>query len=193
MNIVSIHGFNVRDGGSRTIDRLGPFAIYDGYLFDYDEADYGFFNLWMVRLIRRKLRARVLHRIANAIENADVIITHSNGANFATQALDMLGAEHNNSKIVIHISPALDKDTPIPLAVKSQLVMFTPNDFWVKLSSWIPLHPWGRMGARGYSGDDNRNTNQENKDVKSHSGWFKIDHVHDTWVSCKNFIEEHVE
>jgi hypothetical protein len=191
MNIVVVHGFNVTDGGEHTVDKLGPFAIDEGYSFDYDEADYGFFNLWMVRLTKKKLRRRVIYRIARAIEKADIIITHSNGANFATQALEMLSSEYNNSKIVIHISPALDKDTPIPLAAKAQLVMHTPHDFWVRLSSWIPIHPWGRMGARGYSGEDNRNTNMEDPEIKGHSAWFHVEHVATTWRHCDAFIKEH--
>ena len=105
----------------------------------------------------------------------------------------MLSSEYNNDKLVIHISPALDKDTPIPLSVRAQLVLFTPNDFWVKLSSWIPTHPWGRMGARGYKGDDNRNTNHEDDTVKSHSGWFHVEHVGKTWAHCRAFIEENAE
>ena len=133
-----------------------------------------------------------MYRLAKAFETADVIITHSNGANFTTQALDLLPEDYNNTILVIHISPALDSDTDIPQAVEAQLVLHTPHDGWVKLSSWIPFfHPWGRMGAVGYKGTDNRNHNMEVRAVKSHSGWFDITNVGRTWKRCVQFIEEH--
>ncbi len=190
MKFVLVHGFNIRDGGRGTIDQLAPLIRDAGYEVDVDEADYGHFNIWMIRLKKSKIRQRVLYRLARSFETADVIITHSNGANFTTQALLMLPAEFNNTKIVIHISPALDTDTEIPLAVKHQLVLYTPHDKAVRLSSWIPFNfPWGRMGAKGYTGEDNRNTNMKEAEVKGHSLWFAIDHVVRTWKYCVNFIK----
>jgi len=192
MKIVLVHGFNVRDGGRGTVDQLSWLIRDDGYKVDLDEGDYGFFTIWMIRFKKSKIRQRVLYRLAKTFETAQVIITHSNGAHFCTEALELLPTAYNNTKIVIHISPALDRDTEIPLAVRQQLVMHTPHDKAVKLASWIPFnHPWGRMGAKGYSGDDNRNTNLEVPEVKGHSRWFKVDHVVQTWKSCKAFIEEH--
>lgn len=191
MKFVLVHGFNVRDGGKGTVDQLGWLIRDDGHEVDVDEGDYGFFSIWMVRFRKSRTRQRVLYRLARSFETADVIITHSNGANFTTQALDMLAPEFNNTKLVIHISPALDTDTPIPLAVKKQLVMFTPHDKWVRLSTFLLFHPWGRMGAKGYSGNDNRNTNLKAPEVKGHSRWFKVEHVVDTWRRCSEFIRAH--
>jgi hypothetical protein len=191
MKFVLVHGFNVRDGGLHTVDQLAPLITDAGYDVNLDEGDYGFFNIWMVRFRKSKTRQRVLYRLAKAFETADVIITHSNGANFTTQALEMLTPDHNNSKLIIHISPALDRDTPIPLAVHHQLVLYTPHDKAVRFSSWLLFHPWGRMGAKGYSGNDNRNTNRKDTAVKGHSSWFKVDHVLNTWSLCKRFIESH--
>jgi hypothetical protein len=192
MKIVLVHGFNVRDGGKRTVDQLVPLIRNAGYSVDLDEGDYGFFNIWMVRFRKSKTRQRVLHRLAKAFETADVIITHSNGANFTTQALDLMDHEYNNKKLVIHISPALDRDTDIPNAVRQQLVLYTPHDKAVKWSSFLWFHPWGRMGARGYSGEDNRNTNLKVEAVKGHSDWFRAGHVIVTWKRCASFIKEHI-
>jgi len=190
MKFVLVHGFNVKDGGKHTVDRLAPYIITAGHEVDLDEGDYGFFNIWMVRLFKTWKKNRVLFRLADAFKSADVIITHSNGANFTTQALDLLPAKYNNKIRVIHISPALDKKTEIPQAVKHQLVLYTPNDFWVKLSSYLLFHPWGRMGAVGYQGHDNRNYNVEVPAVKAHSDWFKVEHVARTWKRCTTFLEE---
>jgi len=191
MKFVLVHGFNVRDGGAHTVDRLIPLIKLDGHTVDPDEGDYGFFNIWAVRFRHSRTRQRVLYRLAKAFETADVIITHSNGANFTTQALDMMAPDFNNSKLVIHISPALDRDTQIPMAVHHQLVMYTPHDKAVRLSSWLLFHPWGRMGAKGYSGSDNRNTNRQENRVHGHSAWFSADHILNTWSICKQFVMEH--
>jgi hypothetical protein len=188
MKFVLVHGFNVKDGGSNTVDQLVPFITNAGHTVDKDETDYGYFNLFMIRLFQSKLRSRMLYRLARAFESADVIITHSNGAYFTTQALNMLDTEFNNSKLVIHISPALDCDTPIPLAVRGQLVLYTKHDFWVKLSSYIPFFPWGRMGAKGYSDDDNRNINRGDHQIPGHSAWFRSAYVGRTWQYCDNYL-----
>jgi len=191
MNIAGLHGFNVRDGGKKTVDCVGLYAIDAGYNYDYDQADYGYFNLWMIRLSKSEHRANVLKRIVRAVENSDVIIMHSNGSNFGIQALNMLDDKYAYSKIAIHISPALDCDTPIPRSVKAQLVLHTPHDFWVKLSSYLLFnHPWGRMGANGYTGFDKRNTNIRVPEVKGHSKWFHVNHIFDTWKHCNSFIKE---
>jgi len=191
LTVMEIHGFNVKDKGDGTVGRLTPFIRVAGFLVDEDEGDYGFFNIWMVRLFKTWLKRRAIHRLAIAIAKADIIITHSNGANFFTQAADMLDPKYNNTKIVVHISPALNSNTKVPGCVKAQLVLHTPHDGWVKLSSYIPLHPWGRMGARGYTGRDNRVTSVENDLVKGHSDWFIEKHVRKTWACCHSFIKEY--
>ena len=188
MKFVLVHGFNVKNKGATTVDKLAGFITGAGHEVDVDEGDYGYFNLFMIRLFNRKRRNEVLIRLAGAFANCDVIVTHSNGAHFTTEALKLLPSSYSNTKVVVHISPALNSNTHIPEAVKVQLVMHTPHDGWVRLSSFLPLHPWGRMGARGYTGMDIRNTNIENHDVYRHSGWFRKQHVRKTWQTIKTFI-----
>jgi len=193
MKIVLVHGFNIRDGGAKTVDRLVPFIRNEAWQVDVDEGDYGFFNIWMIRMVKSYFRSRVLYRLAKAFETADVIITHSNGANFTNQALDMLGPEHNNKKIVVHISPALNAKTEPPAAVKAQLVLYTRYDGWVKLSSYIPFHPWGRMGAVGFKGRSNKVRSIEKREVKQHSAWFEPRFAFPvTWKASLNFIKENI-
>lgn len=184
-----VHGFNVKDAGAGTVDQLAPFIIRSGYEVDCDETDYGYFGLLDVRLRNGKRRQKVLYRLARAFESADIIITHSNGANFTHQALDMLPDTFVNSKLVIHISPALDRDASIPNSVRKALVLHTPHDKWVRLSTYLPGHPWGRMGAYGYDGTDKRVTNRNCPEIEGHSDWFKDRHVTDCWSTCHNFIE----
>ena len=188
MKFVLVHGFNDKTAGATTVDMLAPFIKNAGYIVDIDEGDYGYFNLLMIRMFKKKKRKRVLYRLSKAFETADVIITHSNGAYFTTEALDQLPSAYNNTKLVIHISPALNSSTPIPEAVKAQLVLYTPHDGWVKLSSFLPLHPWGRMGARGYTGDSNKNTSIKNAKIRKHSSWFTKQNIKTTWRATKEFI-----
>jgi hypothetical protein len=190
MKACFVHGFNVKDGGRRTIDQVIPGFRAAGIEVDADEADYGYFNLFMIRLIRSRHRDRMLGRLAKAFESADVIVTHSNGAHFATRAMDMLGPEHNNTKTVIHISPALNRRTEPPAAVKRQLVMHTPYDIWVRLASYLPFMPWGRMGAFGYSGDSPKVTNLKRSEVHRHSDWFIHKHLKQTRIDCLEFALE---
>ena len=171
--IVLIHGFNVKDGGAKTIDRLAPYLIEAGYFCDIDEADYGFFNLLAVRF--RKHSA--IRRIVKALENADVVISHSNGGNYENKALKLL--EHHDRKYrVIRISPALNSKARIPDNIETGHVFYTRTDFWVWISAILPWHPWGRQGWKGYTGKDTRIKNWEFTDiVRGHSDWFADENI----------------
>lgn len=186
--VVLVHGFNVTDGGRDTIDRLAPLLARSGYIVDTDGADYGYFGLLAIRFFGGKRKRAVLDRLMRAFVRADVIITHSNGANFATQALNRFGPGYMESKLVIHISPALNKKTRVPQAVKRMLVMHTPHDLPVWLSSLLLFHPWGKMGKVGYKGKDDRVENREFPQVKGHSDWFQPSGIRQTWLTCLNFI-----
>lgn len=191
MHFVTVHGFNVKDAGTNSVDQVIPFIAVSGNTVDKDEGDYGYFNLFMISLFRSKQRQRVLFRLAEAFKTADIIWTHSNGQNFANQALDMLPPEYNNTKILIATSPAANRNTLIPQAVKAQLVMHTPNDWAVRLSTYIPFSRWGRQGAFGYSGDDNRNTNYKDKSIPGHSAWWLPEYMEQTWDVGYQFALEH--
>lgn len=191
MKLTLVHGFNVKDKGTRTTDTLAPYAE-EFFEVDKDEGDYGYFNLFAIRLFNRKQRDKVIFRLAQAFATSDVIITHSNGAYFTTLALGLLGDNFNKTKTVVHISPALNSSTPIPDAVKAQLVLYTPHDGWVKAASYLPLNPWGRMGARGYTGDSYKNVNIMDARIKKHSEWFAPKFQASTWRQSYCFIEEHI-
>jgi hypothetical protein len=166
--VVLVHGFNVRDKGKRSIDTLAPHLERLGWQVDKDEADYGWIGLLGVRLFKRK----IVKRLVKALWDADLIITHSNGANFATAALNKMHSW--DEYFVAHISPALNTTTPCPNSVFSMLVLHTKNDWAVRLASLLPFHPWGSMGAYGYLGKrDGRVTSEDYTGiVEGHSDWF---------------------
>jgi hypothetical protein len=182
MRAVLIHGFNVRDGGSNTVDRLVPYLVDAGIETDCDGADYGYLSLMKVRFMKQS----ILWRLGKAIEKADVVITHSNGANYAYQALEAIGGPQ--CKTVIHISPAMNRKTTPPFNVRRELDLITPHDKPVRLSSFLLFHPWGRRGAKGYSGPDQRVMNVSHPEVKGHSDWFH-QHLGMTARAVLNYLE----
>lgn len=167
MRVVLVHGFNVRDKGVQTVDRLAPFFPKE-WKVDKDQADYGFFNLWMVRFRKRG----AIRRIAEALEGADAVVAHSNGGNYVMKAMKFL---HGESKLkVFFISPAVNRTAKWPKIVEKAVVYYTKVDVWVFLSSFLPFHPWGRMGQAGPKTKDIRVEGRDYTDiVGSHSGWFK--------------------
>lgn len=165
MHIVLVHGFNVRDGGKRTIDKLAKHLQGYGHTVDTDTADYGLHGLIKVRFFN----GQAVRRIRGALVLADAVITHSNGANYTTKALKTL----THKVKVFHLSPALNKKKKVPAAVSVMHVFHTGHDKAVKAAKYLIAHPWGNMGRVGYKGKDKRVTNHDHTDrVPAHSDWF---------------------
>lgn len=166
MRIVAVHGFNVRDGGYRTVDSFGPVLRSRGHEYDTDSGDYGLHDLIRVRFFHKD----AVERIARALQTADAVVTHSNGANYTMQALKQI----RRPITVFHVSPALNSRVAIPACVKQMYVFHTRNDSAVKLARWLLFHSWGAMGATGYRGHDARAVNLDfTKRVRGHSDWFR--------------------
>lgn len=179
MKIVIVHGFNVRDGGKGSIDRLAPYLLtkYPDANVDIDGADYGHHGLIKVRFFSSEAVAR----IASALHDADIVITHSNGANYTMKAIRKY--VKNNSLHVIHISPALNRKQHLgDLAFRKMDTFHSDGDWIVRLAGWLPFHSWGPAGAKGIKTDDQRHDNHHLKDPQ-HSGWFGE-------LSVKTFCEE---
>ena len=132
MKVVLIHGFNVRDGGANTVDRLAPYLEAAGHEVEIDEADYGFYNLFKVRF---RKHSAVL-RIAGALDSADWVISHSNGSNYANKALKLL-TRRNRPIREIRLSPALNRKTGTH--ADKCFVFHTKTDWAVKISSFLPF------------------------------------------------------
>ncbi len=169
MKAVLVHGFNVRDGGAKTIDKFA-FEFRDlGYTVDIDEADYGYFSLLKIYFGGKR---EVIRRLMSAFKDADIIVTHSNGASFANKALNEMPPRLEGNQILVHFSPALDRKTKIPYSITHQFVYHTRKDLIVKLSTWLPMLPWGRMGATGYKGKGPNTNVDYTFTVEGHSNWF---------------------
>ena len=170
--IYLIHGFNVRDNGTSSIDTLKNDLKNKGH--KVIDVNYGFFQRLRVRLCNKSV-ARLIASIHNSYSSytteESVIIGHSNGCAIIHQACQ-LGAKFDKA---ILINPALDSDLAIP-RVDSFKVFYSPTDKATMVAKYIPWSPWGNMGRVGYTGGDPRGSNV-NMDVKyglelGHSGVF---------------------
>ena len=144
-----VHGFNVSDGGEKTTDTLRPYAEQAGYRvveFDYRHA-----GLLSVRLCDKKLAMA----FSNLAEPGSIAIGHSNGCAIVHLAAQY-GAQFDQ---VVYINPALNRDAELAPQVRAAHVWHSPSDKPVRLARWLPNHVWGKMGATGYTGEDERYIN----------------------------------
>ena len=59
--VVLVHGYNVRDKGKRSIDKLAPYLEWQGWDVDTDSADYGWWGLFMIYFRdKKKVEARLI-------------------------------------------------------------------------------------------------------------------------------------
>ncbi len=170
MKAVLVHGFNVSDGGKNTVDKFASELRELGYAVDLYGADYGY---WSLAKIYFGGKREVIRRLMSAFKDADLIITHSNGASFANKALNQMQPRFDGKRLLVHFSPALNRKTSIPFSVDRQLVYHTKHDWIVRLSSYLPFLPWGRMGAMGYKGDGPNANVDRTATMRGHSNWFK--------------------
>lgn len=179
-----VHGYNVKDGGKGTIDRLLPaFALTNIYPIQHD---YGYLNIRGV-LQRNKVIAQ---KIKNHLGADDVAIGHSNGCAILVKSLQQ-GATLNK---LILINPALDKNFTFPASVKEIHVFHNKHDKavvaakWLrKLVFWRNTFLWGEMGNKGYQGSDKRVTNHVL--AKGHSAVFSNKNINEISTMIINIIK----
>ena len=161
MNIAyTIHGFNVKDFGSRTMDKLNPYLKEQG--FDVFELDYPWHGRIKTRLCNKSM-AKILSQV---IEPESYIFGHSNGCAII-YLLSELGITF---RYVGLINPALDRYRTI-VSADHVKTYFAPNDTATRLAKLIPLSIWGDQGRVGYQGGSPLHENALLGNV-GHSGVF---------------------
>ncbi len=165
---ILVHGFNVWDGGKRTIGKLRPYLEAEGY--DVRLFSYGWTGLIGVRLFSK----RYAKRLAEMINEGDLLLGHSHGCCL----IHMAGHLRARFQKAVYINPALDRAAPLAPQVSALHVWHSPSDSPVTLARILPRHPWGNMGAVGYQGRYDpriRNFNKEHSykvSSKEHSDVF---------------------
>jgi len=158
-----VHGFNVKDSGQNTTDKLAPYLSFTGYRVV--ELDYFWTGLMGVRLCNKKI-ANVIAQMSHLAEGKVIAFGHSNGCAIL-QAASLFGANFDQ---LVFINPALNRRAKIGQNVKYIHVWHSPSDTVVKLAKYIPNHKWGSMGAVGYQGEDSRFFNYDKEDSKLWTG-----------------------
>lgn len=180
-----VHGFNVKDGGEDTIDRLLPYLEENKLVVV--QHDYGYLR---IRGVLRKNKA-IAAKIKNHLGCHDVAIGHSNGCAILVKSLQQ-GATLDK---LILINPALDKRFEFPDSVNEIHVFHNKHDKavvaakWLrKLVFWRNSFLWGEMGNTGYKGDDKRVTNHVL--AKGHSAVFSDKNIKAFSVMINDIIKK---
>ncbi len=182
MNLIKVailvHGFNVRDKGEKTIDKLKPFLIEEGYYII--EFDYDWTGVLRVRLYNNSLAMAICSVSKHFSDCWVVAFGHSNGCSIIHKAAHK-GAFFNE---VVYINPALDKDAPLASQIKTAHVWHSISDKPVRIARWFIKHSWGEMGATGYVGNDKRYKNYDKENglrfiisSNSHSDIFETEKI----------------
>lgn len=155
--VILVHGFASPFSGRYDIDRLAPFWTAAGY--EVVQFDYGF------RLFVSLGNDKWAKRLADMAEPGDTVCAHSNGCLVAQKASLRWVAPANEAlrkapfDRLVFLCPALDSDAPIGDQVRRVDVWYAPHDLPVRIGGLFPKHPWGPMGAVGYTGPDRRVVN----------------------------------
>ena len=174
MNIL-IHGFNVRDP-EKSVGKI------QSYLDNTFMFNYGWRELVSVMWCNKK-DAKELKHLIKGMVSAATVYAHSNGCAVAVESARQ-GAE---IKTLVCINPALKIDTKFPESIGRIIVIHTKHDKATKAARFFDKVPfiqllipnaWGAMGAKGYSGDDERVVNLDlSKDLDGHSDFFNKDNL----------------
>lgn len=174
-----VHGFNVKDGGADTVEKLRPYleATSKGTIWSWP---YGWFGLLSVlfknKHVARELKDNEDHLPFNSFTYG---VGHSNGCAILVEAAKQGATFHH----LLLINPALKVDTRFPASIRKITIVHTANDKPTKAARFfdkIPLiqllvpNAWGAMGAFGAVGDDPRVFNLDmSEDLFGHSDLFE--------------------
>lgn len=167
-----VHGFNVSDQGKGTVQTLRPYFEAAG--FEVKLWRYG----WRGLLGVRYMNGTFAQLLADAVDDGDIIVGHSNGACLAKLALDQTEAKLGQ---LVLINPALDSDAHFAKNCGAIHVWHSPSDSPVAWAKILPWHAWGDMGAVGYRGPYDPRVTPYNKEngfpvsSREHSDVFQPD------------------
>lgn len=165
------HGFNVRDGGQRSLGDLA--TEYSRQL----QMPALLFNWGWSRVttVRFRTGGAIDDFIQRQRENpARVWVGHSHGCHIICTAYRSLPDDVEPPEALVLIQPAMNVNYRLPFV--PILVRYNPHDLAVKLGqiwrrvnpvSWFWRHPWGAAGRYGFD-NPTRLTRQVDTSVKTH-------------------------
>lgn len=154
--VILLHGFNVFDGGKKTVGRLAPF--FDAEKFEVRELNYGYFGFLSTRFLNDNVARKLASLVVTAnIEGRRVhLVGHSNGCTIIWLMSQISGWDRiPYACSTTFLNPALERDLPLSATLGHIHVYHAPSDLPVKLSRLLlvpaKFRPWGAMGAYGAS------------------------------------------
>ena len=167
---ITLHGFNVRDKGKDSTDKLGIRLSQKGV--KWIQMDYRWVFLLGAKYLNSSLSKRLDKTVAEEKEKGVsevIVIGHSNGCAIAMR--QMLHGSTVADKYIL-INPALKRDLVerIPGDVKKIVCYHSRHDYPTQAAKWASKIPvvnflipelWGAAGAWGLDSDDLRVKNIE--------------------------------
>lgn len=177
--IFLVHGFNVRDEGANSIDRLIPYiTTKHGRI---EQFDYGWTGMIDILRNNKKYASQLAKLQAKTYCHEGLAIGHSNGCAIVCEAARQ-GAKF---KRVLLINPAMPVDYKFSDNIGEVLVVYTKHDLPTKAARWgnrIPFLRWfvpDAWGAMGAMGAKNAALNFDMSDtIKGHSDIFTNVNMH---------------
>lgn len=181
---ILVHGYNVSDGGEKTVQKLQKY-FYELSRQTTFNWNYGHFNLMNVIFKNKKVAKRIKDYVSNVKKGKSCYaVGHSNGCAILVNSARQ-GARFDK---LLLINPALKVDTVFPENIGEIIVVHTKHDVptnVAKILDKIPFlclaipNAWGAMGKNGYKGKDKRVTNLNmSKVLKGHSDVFESKNNH---------------
>lgn len=146
--VVLIHGVRTRRN-NQNLHRLA--AAFRELGFCVTIPRYGYLPAFVAAFLPF-MHNYIASSMSNFIEDDDIVLGHSNGA-----TLTYLISQKHQLRGAILLNPALDCEKAPEAGFVH--VYHTDGDCVVTWSALVPFHPWGAMGAVGYTGTDPRVTN----------------------------------
>jgi len=174
MIIITLHGYNVRDGGVGSVDTFYDCLVDCGHRVKTGYADYGWMGILGTRFggIKRVAKALAEKLSQDSSLDEDVcLLCHSNGLAIAQEVIKHTSKVHT----IVAFNGALDQDAPFAGTVERVINFYAPADQVLRWGAWLrPGHVWGRAGQAGLTSDDERIENYIMEDVKGHSSVFHV-------------------
>ena len=168
---ILVHGFNVRDHGVNTVGMLRQtlgLLGYASHVFRYGWL--GVIGVYVWNDNASRLLADII-----ADSGATLLVGHSNGCALIHRAMWLLsdeGYQPPQPLNALYISPALDRDAVVSPVAHRVGVLYTPHDWAVRVSRYLPGVEWGDMGARGPLPGAAKYLPKRIR-VPGHSAWFR--------------------
>jgi len=121
--------------------------------------------------------------LANYMTNGDHIVCHSNGALLWHESIK---AQAKWGKCFVFSGAATSDKMLYPQdAFEMAYIIYNPKDLALRLGSWLPFHPFGRLGWSGYRGT-------KRKDIKNIEGYSKehfLNHSHYFHLEINKWVD----